>query len=49
MEETLKPFIKKLAELLINGLNSVCHVAINTRNVETEEDFEGLIAEAKID
>ncbi|NHV87653.1 hypothetical protein, partial [Escherichia coli] len=48
MEEPLKPSIKQLAEWFINGLEPVCHAAVNTRNVKTEEDFETVIAEAKI-
>ena len=34
--------------MVINGLELVCHAVVNTRNVETEEDFEAVIAEAKI-
>lgn len=49
MEDTLKPSIKQLAEWFMNWLELVCHAVVNTRNVETEEDFEAVIVEAKID
>ena len=46
--ETLKSSIKKLLEWFINGLEHMCRAAISTRNVEIEEDFEGVIAETTI-
>ena len=43
VEDTLKPSIKKLAEWFIDGLELDYHATINTRIVETEEDFEAVM------
>ena len=48
VEDTLKPSIKQLAKWFINKLEPICHAAINTRIVETKEDFEAVIAKAKL-
>ena len=48
VEEQLRPSIKQVAEWFIKGLKSECHAAINTKNVETQEDFDELIEEAKM-
>ena len=48
VEEQLRPSVKQVAEWFIRGLKSKCHVAINTKNLETQEDFDELIEEAKM-
>lgn len=48
VEEQLRPSIKLLAEWFIRGLKSECHAAVNTKNVDTQEQFDALIEEAKI-
>ena len=48
VEDTLKPSIKHLAKWFISWLETLNHAALNTRNVEIEEDFEVVIVEAKI-
>ena len=44
----MKPFMRQLAKCFINILELVYHVAVNMRIVETGDDFEAVIVEAKI-
>ena len=48
VEEQLRPSVKQIAEWFIRGLKPECHAAVNTKNVETQEDFDELIEEAKM-
>lgn len=48
VEEHMRPSIKQLAEWFIRGLKPECHAVVNTKNVDTQEQFDDLIEEAKI-
>ena len=48
VEEQLRPSVKQLAQWFIRGLKPKCHAAINTKNVDTQEQFDEMINEAKV-
>ena len=48
MEEQLRPAIKKTTEWFINGLKPKCHASVNTKNAETEEEFDAIVEKAKM-
>lgn len=48
VEEQLRPSIKQVAEWFIKGLKPEWHAIVNTKNVETQEDFDALTEEAKM-
>ena len=48
VEEQLRPTIKQTTEWFINGLKPECHAAVNTKNAETEEEFDAIVEKPKV-